>query len=162
MYELPFVGIAIVCIIIHLARTKKRTPAKVVEICLLYLLTIVIGGVSVFSGLFHVFDGPNIAKQIGWAPSPFQAEVGWANVGIGVAALLGFFIRGTYWFAPIITEAIFLYGAAYGHFVQIAKGDTAAYNSGFFLYFGDLFLPTLALVLAFFYYTMVVSKKKTK
>lgn len=60
---------------------------------------------SLWAAFGHIFASERVARSIGWAPSPFQHEIGAANVGIGldaiVAAILGptaawaiFFCRG--------------------------------------------------------------------
>jgi hypothetical protein len=44
-----------------------------------------IGISNLINFVFHVFFGDTAAKFIGWDNSPFQAEVGFASLGIGIA-----------------------------------------------------------------------------
>lgn len=161
MYPVIFFGLALISILIHLSRVKKRTTPKVIEVILLWLLVWNIGVQGVFAGLFQVLTPDQIARDIGWPiGSPFEFELGMSNIGIGIAALMGLFWRGKYWLGPILINTIFIYGAAYGHFVQQAKGDHAAYNSGIFLYVGDIIIPTIILVFTVLYYFLVLTRSK--
>lgn len=60
----------------------------------------------------HVFFGDMIAGFIGWAKSPFQAEVGFASLGFAVVGFMAF--RGTFGLrlAAVTAPACFLLGAA--------------------------------------------------
>lgn len=160
MFPVIFFSIALLVALFLISRLKKKTPAKVIEILLVAFVISNIGVDGVFAGFFQAFMGKQIASQIGFTFSPFEWELAFANIGIGLAALMAIFWRGKYIFGPIIANTIFIYAAAYGHFVQAAKGDTAPYNGGIFLWAGDIIIPTIILVLAVLYYTTAVSKQK--
>ena len=162
MYPLIFLFISILSILIHLFFMKKpRTLKKIIEISFLYMIVInlAFSGILAFYG--HVFMGPEIAKKIGWAPgSPFQFEVGVADLAFGITALLCIWIRGTYWIAAALANSIFLFGAAFGHIRDmIMKGNFSVYNSGYVLWVSDMLLPALILGLAITNH-VVASKKK--
>lgn len=160
MYPLIFLTLALIASFIHLSRVKKRAHTKVVEIVLMYLIFFNIGAQGVFAAMGHIFMANQIATEIGWPTgSPFQFEVGVANLGLGIAGLLALWFRKTYWMGVVIANTIFIYGAAYGHFVQMAKGDMSPYNSGVFLYVGDILIPTLTLILLVAYYLMTIRGK---
>lgn len=160
MFPVIFFSIALVLALIHISRLKKRTTAKVIEVLLIYFMVFNIGVQGIFAGFFQAFNGKQTAAEIGFTYSPFEWEIAFANIGLGVAALLAIFWRGRYVFGPIIANSIFIYAAAYGHFVQQAKGDTAPYNGGIFLWAGDIIIPTIILILAVLYYINAVSKAK--
>jgi hypothetical protein len=160
MYTLFFLGLAILSALIHLARVKKRTTPVTVEIILLWLIVWCIGVQGMFAATFQIAMPEQIAKGIGWQQSPFEFEVAAANLGVGIAGFLALIWRGKYWLGPIITYLVFIYGAAYGHFVQEAKGDHAAYNTGIFLYAGDIIIPTIILIFAILYFFIVLPKYK--
>lgn len=161
MYTLFFFAMAVICSLIHLSRVKKRTTPVVIETLLLWFMVWCIGGQGIFAATFQILMPEKIAAGIGWSRSPFEFEVAVGNLGMGVAGLLALVWRGKYWLGPIITYLIFIYGAAYGHLVQQAHGDHAAYNTGFFLYFGDMIIPSIILVLAVLFYFMVLPKKRS-
>ncbi len=115
---------------------RPVTLAVIVEQLLRWILVFPAGlmGLWAFSG--HVFVPDQVAASIGWAPSPFQFEVGMANLGIGVAALIGAFLGSPGFRAGVgVTMLGFLGGAGVGHLIQInATGDMAAGNAGPILY----------------------------
>ena len=95
----------------------------------------------------HVFMSEDAANAIGWEPSPFQFEVGVANLGLALAsfyaAFKGFEARA----ATAIAAACFLAGAGIGHLMDIAQGDNlTAGNAGPILY-TDFVTPIAILVL---------------
>ena len=133
---------------VHLIRTPatERTPKRVVEILLLYFLCIQWGFGAILGALPHIIVPDTIAGYIGWTPgSPFQVELGFASLGLGVLGVLCIWFRGTFWLAPAIGRSIFLYGAAYVHISDIAAhGNLSAGNAGLPLVF-DLVIPTIVL-----------------
>jgi hypothetical protein len=159
MFPIMTLLFIIVYILIHISITKKpRTIENVLEIILLDYIIIIVGIGQTIGGLVHIFNGPAIARAIGWAPgSPFQYEVGMANIAIGIAALLGSRFRGTYWLAVSLISGIFFLGAGVGHVRDfIVNGNSAAYNIGPMLYLSDGILPIALIILTVIY----VRKKK--
>ena len=55
-----------------------------------YHLLFAIGINNLINFVFHVFLGDVAAKFIGWENSPFQAEVGFASLGVGIAGVIAF------------------------------------------------------------------------
>lgn len=140
-------SIAVIAIIIHLLLMKQRTAKKVMEVILLYLLVITFGLGSLISGAFHVFNGPATAKMIGWPPgSPFQYEVGVADMALGLICFLCLFIRGSFWLAAIIANSFFLLGCMIGHVRDVVvSGNLAAYNIGPNIILSDLVMPLVVI-----------------
>ena len=138
MFSLTFLAI-----IIHSLLLKQRSLKKILEIILLYLLVITVGTGALIAGLFHIFNGPATAQMIGWAPgSPFQYEVGVADVAFGVLGVLCLFLRGNFWPAAIIANSVFLLGCMAGHIHSLAaSGNLAAYNIGPNIIISDLIVP---------------------
>lgn len=160
MYPVFFFTIAILGATIHYALTKKKSRARMIEIYLAYLIFCSVGLQGLLAASGHIFMADKVAEQIGWPTgSPFQFEVGVANLGMGVAGVLAPFFRRLYYLATVIIYAIFIYGAAYGHFVQQARGDHSPYNTGIFLWVGDIIIPTIIVILTLLYFT-TKSKKK--
>jgi hypothetical protein len=139
--------VSIIAMLIHVLLMKGRTAKKVVEVILLYLLVIVLGGGSMVSGAFHVFNGPATAKMIGWPPgSPFQYEVGVADMAFGLVCFLCLFFRGSFWLAAILANSFFLFGCMIGHVRSLAEsGNLAAYNIGPNIILSDLIMPLLVI-----------------
>lgn len=154
MYPLVFFIIAIVGATIHLVVSKKKkTPERITGLYLSYLIFFNIGLQGLLAASGHILMPNKIAEQIGWPiGSPFQFEIGIANLAIGLAGVMCVWFGAGFKLATVLINSVFLFGAAYGHFVQQAKGDTSPYNTGVFLYFGDIIIPAIILVLMLIYY----------
>ncbi|MBB2914204.1 hypothetical protein FHS43_005516 [Streptosporangium becharense] len=128
----------------------RRTRYRVVEI---WLLWFVAGGgaLSAFGGLTHIGPyAPQIADSIGFAHSPFQWEVGWADIAIGTIGLLSIWNRGSFMTAAVIAVAILYWGDAAGHIMQwAAHGNTAPNNV--WTIPTDILQPLVAVVLLILY-----------
>src|SRR5437764_13827408 len=73
-----------------LNKPKPLRISEVSEAFLSYHLLFAIGINNLINFVFHVFFGDVAAKFIGWENSPFQAEVGFASLGVGVAGVTAF------------------------------------------------------------------------
>jgi hypothetical protein len=151
--SLIFFALALIAAGIHLALDRQpRTSRRIVEIILLWVLVVYVGIGGLFGFYGHAFLADEIAHSIGWPTgSPFQFEVAIANLVFGILGVLCFWIRGTFWYAAGLAQALFGLGAAYGHVVQmVVHRDYAPNNSGLFLYSEvALSIILLALLLAY-------------
>ncbi len=102
-----------------------------------------------WDGTFHAFFQHIAAPSIGWRSSPFEWELGWAEIGLALVALMAL-IRGfEFRLAATLIFGIFSFAAAFQHIHQIVCcHNSAPGNSGLILWFGDLFLPLLLFILA--------------
>lgn len=162
MFSLVYVALAVMVIIINFVITKKeKNTFFILETSLKWLIFIIIGigGLMVF--MMHAFDSDEIAKKIGWAAgSPFQLEVAVANLAIAVLGIISYWQREKFWLATVIVYAVFLYGAAGVHISQIiSNNNNAQYNSGFFLWFNDIILPSVFLILVLYYLKVLKANK---
>jgi Na+/melibiose symporter-like transporter len=110
---------------------RPSTRAFVVDRLLRYLFFFPLGIQGLWAFIGHVFFPEQSAASIGWAPSPFQFEVGYANLGVGLASLYaafaGFYAR----VAVAISATCFLIGSGIGHIRDIAEyGNLAPGNAG--------------------------------
>jgi len=144
MFILFFAAIWLIGALLHLALSRQpRSPAGVLEVFLLWAL-IVTGLQGVFAFYGHVFNGPAVARSIGWPPgNPFQFEVGVANLGLGVLGLMCIWRRGHFWLATIIMASVFYWGAAYGHIDQIIRFQNYAPNNASAVLYSDLLAPVI-------------------
>lgn len=140
--------LALVATALQLARGPRGLRVAL-RALMIWVFVFPLGVLSLWAFMGHVFFADRAAASIGWAPSPFQFEVGLANLGIGVAGLLaGLFYRNLgFAAATAIMAACFLGGAGVGHIVQISEtGNMAAGNAGPILY-TDFLTPLVLLVL---------------
>lgn len=135
---------------IHLwRRPGGRDRVTAIETVLLWWLVVALGISGIVGGLFHLFDGPQIAREIGFTRGDggFQTEVGFGDVAVGVAAVLCIWFRDRFWLAVIVVAAISLWGDAYGHIHQAVVNDNHDVdNTGPVLY-ADILFPLVALLL---------------
>jgi uncharacterized membrane protein len=125
----------------------SRSEAPIAERLLAWILLLPIGVTGLWAALFHLFFPEIAAADIGWEPSPFQFEVGMADLAMGATACVSFWRSLDFKAAAVIFNAIFLLGDAIGHVGQmIAAGNFAPGNAGV-PFFGDLAFPVLALIL---------------
>jgi hypothetical protein len=117
----------------------------VIDRLLRYLFLFPLGLQGVWAFLGHLFFPERSAAAIGWATSPFQYEVGVANLGLAslYAAFRGFEAR----LAVGIAAACFLIGAGVGHIRDIVvQGNLAPGNAGPIMA-TDFLTPIVILVL---------------
>src|SRR5262245_62879759 len=128
---------------------RKPKPLKintVVEAFLSYYMLFPIGISNLINFVFHVFFGDTAAKFIGWENSPFQAEVGFASLGVGIAGVLAYKASLPFRFATLIPPWCFSLGAAAGHFYQmIAAHNFSPGNVGLVLP-SDILIPIVGIV----------------
>lgn len=137
----------LVCVAVATMRGPKPVvPAFVADQVLRYMLLIPVGLMGIWGFIGHVFFPEQAAAAIGWATSPFQREVGLANLGIGVVGLVGAFMGCGFRLAVTLMTACFLGGAGVGHIIEIAKtGNMASGNAGPILY-TDFLTPIILAV----------------
>jgi len=149
MFQLIFVVLAVLGAALHLALSRRRRSSSflVVETLLLYLFVIYVGLMGVLTFVFHVFFSAQASSSIGWAPSPFEYEVGIADLTIGVLGFLCIWFRENFWLATAIANFVWLEGDAIGHVRQMVEhGNHAANNAGLFLCL-EVIMPVVVLVL---------------
>jgi hypothetical protein len=112
-----------------------------------YLFLFPLGVQSLWAFVGHVFFAEQSAASIGWATSPFQYEVGVANLGLGLASIYVAFRGFEARLAVAIAAACFLVGAGIGHIKDIvAQGNLAPGNAGPIMV-TDFLTPITVLVL---------------
>jgi hypothetical protein len=152
MFQVVFIVLALVAASIHLAISPASRSSKpaIARTYLLYLLVIYVGLMGILTAYAHVFRPIQTSASIGWSTSPYEYEVGMADLTIGVLGILCLWFRGNFWLATAIANAVWLLGDAVGHIHQMtANGNHAANNSGIFL-IAELITPLLILFLALY------------
>lgn len=109
--------------------TLRRRPAPAAERYLAWLLLLAVGADALWAGFFHVFF-PEIARQsIGWGASPFQLEVGVADIALGVVAMASFRRSLSFQSAIALYAIVFYAGVIIGHVQQAVVADNFAPNN---------------------------------
>ncbi len=147
-FTLTFLVIGLIAAAISLARKPKPlSSAVVVEEVFAYFLLFSIGLSNIYNFVLHVFFGEMTAGFIGWAQSPFQAEVGFASLGFGIVGLLAF--RGSYGLrlGAVVAPSLFLLGAAGGHIYQMVTQNNFAPGNAGAIFFTDILIPLFGFVM---------------
>lgn len=147
-FTLTFLAVGIIVAIIVIA-VKRPGRNGVYATFLNWFLFFAIGVTYIFNGIMHLAFGDMAAASIGWENNGFQAEVGFASIGIGIVGIMAFPRRMPYSLklAALIGPACFLWGAAGTHIVDIfTTGNMAPNNAGVILY-TDIFIPVIGFVL---------------
>lgn len=140
---------AVVCAALAIIRAgAPRGMGLMADRLLRYINLFPVGLMGLWGALGHIVFPAQSAAAIGWANSPFQYEVGVANLGIGLAGIIAA-ISSNWGFraAVAVMTASFLGGAAIGHVVQISQtGNVAVGNAGPILY-TDILTPVSMVIL---------------
>jgi len=120
-----------------------------VSIMIKWLLLAFPGVGGLLAAYAHTARADKTAEFIGWQPgSPFQFEVAMANLALGVAGVMCLWMGPGFQTATGVVFAVFVLGAARGHFDQQKRqANKAPGNSGIFLWLNDIIAPAAILVL---------------
>jgi hypothetical protein len=131
---------------VHLKASGYRDRSSRSAVVLMYVLGIS-GAIGMFNVVMHTVFAGDIAASIGWAPgSPFQTEVAFANLGIGIVGFVCFW-RADFWLPAIVAKGIFAWGAGVTHVLDLVRtGNSASNNVGPILAW-DFALPVLMVAL---------------
>jgi hypothetical protein len=153
MFQLIFVVLAVLAASIHLAFSRRRRAGSgaIIETYLLYLFVIYVGLMGLLTAYAHVFRPLQTSASIGWSASPYEYEVGMADLMVGVLGVLCLWFRGNFWLATAIANAVWLLGDAIGHVRQVVENNNHAKdNSGLFLYL-EFLMPVVIVALTLYH-----------
>ena len=153
MFQVIFTLIAVVGASVHLAFSPRRrsSGAAITGTYLLYLLFFYVGLMGLLTAYAHVFRPVETSASIGWSTSPYEYEVGMADLTVGVLGVLCLKFRGNFWLATAIANAVWLLGDAVGHVRHmVLENNHAANNSGIFL-ITEFIMPLVILCLTLYH-----------
>ncbi len=127
---------------------QARTTARRIELFIVYLLAISVGANGLGGAIGHLFLSDLIAEGVGWPTgSPFQLEMGFANLLIGVLGIMAISRRDGFRTAAIIATTILGVGATSVHIMDIAAtGNLSPGNT--IINLGNLLDPVLLIGLS--------------
>lgn len=117
---------------VHLwAEPAARAPARRVELITMYVLGISVGAAGLGGAFGHLFLSDVVAQSVGWETgSPFQLEMGFANLALGVLGLVAANRRDGFRIATVLAVAVIGFGATAVHLVDLwSTGNHAAGNT---------------------------------
>jgi hypothetical protein len=110
----------------------------------LLLLSLGLQGIYTFVG--HVFYPAYSAEMIGWENSPFQYEVGIADLTVGVLGVLAFWGNFSFRLAAAIAGIVWYGGDAIGHVRQMIVANNFAPGNAGPWFWTDVIVPLLLVV----------------
>ncbi|MCB1499069.1 MAG: hypothetical protein KDK07_04650 [Bauldia sp.] len=134
------IGLVVSFFVIVESRVPRTGPV-VSEAIFKWFLIFSIGVSGVYNAVFHIAFGKMAAEFIGWADSPFQTEVGFASLGMGVLGLIAAWRSFDMRLAAIIAPACFLWGAAGGHIYQMIVANNFAPGNAGIIFWSDVLVP---------------------
>jgi uncharacterized protein DUF6790 len=147
-FSLTFFVISVAASLIAIARLPRPfPPGAVVEKLLFWHLLVALGATYLYGAVCHLFFGAMTASFIGWPDSPFQFEVGIANLAFAVMAIIAAFASLTARSITIVGSAVFLLGAAAGHIYQMVTTHNFAPGNAGVIFYTDILLPLYGLIL---------------
>lgn len=94
--------------------TAVQNGAPLLEYLLLFVVFFNGGIQGLWSAVGHLGFPKQTARKIGWKPSEFQTEIGFANLAIGLVGVSTIFYA--YWAVPVGLILVFFFiGCAYTH-----------------------------------------------
>jgi hypothetical protein len=147
-FTLTLFVIGLVASAISLGRKPKPwSKPVVVEALFKWFLFFSIGVSYIYNAAFHVFAHDMAAKLIGWPDSPFQLEVGFASLGMGVVGLLATWRSFDMRLAAIVAPTCFLWGAAGAHVQSMINDHNFAPGNAGVIFWSDILVPIIGLTL---------------
>lgn len=144
MYTVYLAIAALIAALIHIVILGGAVASSL----LLWLLVIKVGLGGIWAFMGHYFNADVVADYIGWPKgNPFQQEVAFANLGLGVCGLLCFFFRGNFWLATILFATIFLIGAFSVHVKDQHVSDNRNAGNAGPVFYADILSPVVLWVL---------------
>ena len=143
LHNLP----ALLLVVALVIAAAQRDRGSAAERFLSWILLLPIGVTGLWAGAFHVFLPGTAAALIGWEASPFQFEVGMADLAIGVTACISFWRDLSFKAAAASAASIFLLGDAVGHVRQMVVARNFAPGNAGVPFYMDIICPLLAIAL---------------
>ena len=135
--------LAVICILLHYLFSKNKTLS---EITFRWIALFPLGFAGIYMAVMHVFFSEIAASTIGWASSPFQFEVGMADLAIGVLGILSFNANYGFRSATTIAALIWLWGDAFGHIYQMYTHQNFAIGNAGSWFWMDILVPLILII----------------
>lgn len=128
--NVPAVMFAASIIVALLLRNGRPLAARLLD----WQLLLAAGVTGIWAGFFHMAFPQMAAQTIGWQVSPFQFEIGVADMAMGITAVVAFWRSLPFKAAVVLYVVLFNAGVAAGHIRQaVEAGDYAPNNFGLLL-----------------------------
>lgn len=124
-------SIVIPCFVVLLG-SVRFSFSYVPELLLKYALFFNVGCLFITGFMGQFLYGPEIAECLGWGWSPFQYELGFSELCLGILGLISPIFHREFWIATIIGSVVWLLGGSGVHlYYLIVEGNEAVLNGSF-------------------------------
>lgn len=107
--------------------TSVSSRERKLEVLLIFLFALGVAGGGIGNFFAHFFLSDQVAETIGWpVRSPFQLEVAFANLALGILGLVAVGRRDGFREATVIAVTVFGVGATIVHFMDITATENLA------------------------------------
>lgn len=107
--------------------TSVSSRERKLEVLLIFLFALGVAGGGIGNFFAHFFLSDQVAESIGWpVRSPFQLEVAFANLALGILGLVAVGRRDGFREATVIAVTVFGVGATIVHFMDITATENLA------------------------------------
>lgn len=139
-FGLTMFVLAVFFIILHKLIVRGKVSGD--EIVYRWMALLPLGVTSVYVGVIHLLY-PDLSNAVlGWAQSPYQVEVGVADLAIGITAILSFNASLGFRLATVIVSTIFLLGCAVQHISLLLMQESIQLDHiASWLWLNDMVLP---------------------
>ena len=139
-------GLYLVAVVLGLSGLTVPGASEDLSPLAQWMLLASLGLQSLWASFSHIFAPEIVAKSIGWQASPFQVEIGGANLGIGLSAIGAVFLGDSAGWAVFLASASFLWGAAFVHLREMVRKGNFAINNAGPIFWWDVLTPLTLLV----------------
>lgn len=146
LYNFPTVMfiVAILFSIIHRLIVGRETSGS--EIIFRWMSFFALGFTCIFAFIGHIFFSKMTAISIGWAISPFQFEVGMADLALGVLGIASYVAGFGFRLATVIAATIILWGDAIGHIYQMVVYHNYTIGNAGSWFWMDIIIPLVLII----------------
>ena len=145
-FSLIMLFAAVVAAVINTAVTRVTPEGHFWEQLFRWTSFLAAGVVGFFTFAFHVFAPERAAAGIGWQTSPFQYEVGIADLVAGILGILAFWGSRGFRLAATIGITVWLWGDAVGHARQMVVAHNYAPGNAGPWFWTDVLVPAVMIV----------------
>lgn len=124
---LPLILAGLILLLDMTANSRERRY----EVFLIFLFALGVAGSGIGGFFGHLFLSDQVAEAVGWPTgSPFQLEMGYANLVLGVLGMIAVGRRDGFREATVIAVSILGFGATIVHIIDILEtGNLAPGNT---------------------------------
>ncbi len=110
----------------------KRLPLNMSELIMKHALFFNVGCLFIMGAAGQFMYAPEISACLGWSWSPFQYELAFSELCIGILGLLSPIFNKDFWLATTISAVVWLAGSVGIHFYYLlVEGNQSILNASF-------------------------------